>query len=80
MRMRGALEALSSRLDEHNFGEERVLYPKINQRTRPEERSDLTGQLESARLPAEWVCQACPGGDEDAGHAGPGRKLCTGEN
>lgn len=56
-RVGGAFTALLGLLEEHNFKEERVLYPSADQLLDPWDRARLLEQLKEAQVPESWRCR-----------------------
>ncbi len=56
--MQLGFRALHGLLEEHNFREERVLYPRVNQLLGCDGLAQVLQRLREARLPECWVCRA----------------------
>ncbi len=57
-RVQAAFTALRSLLEEHNFKEERVLYPSVDRLLGPDELAQMLQKLMVAQMPEKWACRA----------------------
>lgn len=56
--LRQVLDRLRAQLDTHNAKEEAVVYPAADHALSAAAQDDLGSQLESLRMPSQWVCEA----------------------
>lgn len=57
-RIQGPFKALRGLLEEHNFKEERVLYPNADRILGQDEVAAVVGRMKEAEAPEGWACRA----------------------